>query len=428
MTRYVDRSIGVLKALSLFFVCTLIVVVPCPSRSVAESPVVAATANVKDHSQLRNVGLRSRLESSRKVFTETKAGHVAFIGGSITEMNGYRPMVCRDLQKRFPDTKFTFTDAGISSTCSTTGACRLDRDVLSKGPVDLFFVEFAVNDDQDAGHSFEDALRGMEGIVRHTLMHNPKADLVITHFVNPGMLKLIQSGKEPISISAHEKVAQHYGINTIRLSHEVKDRIADGTLDWKTFGGTHPAPAGNAIPAEMIDAMLAAVSTGDVQLTSDGSQFRPVRKTVEDIPDPIDQFSYSRARLIEHGAVKKGDGWIQHVPNWKEIKGGFRGRFANDELICSDKLEAECSYSFDGTGTGAYVLAGPDAGALEVTIDDSPPVRVELFHRFSSGLHYPRTVMFANDLKPGTHQVKLKLVPREGQQTAAARVLSFVAN
>jgi hypothetical protein len=57
------------------------------------------------------------------------------------------------LQRRFPDTKFTFTDAGLSSTCSTTGAFRLSTDVLSQGPVDLLFIEFAVNDDQDAGHA-----------------------------------------------------------------------------------------------------------------------------------------------------------------------------------------------------------------------------------------------------------------------------------
>ena len=41
----------------------------------------------------------------------------------------------------------------IASTCSTTGAFRLRDDVLIKGPVDLFFIEFAVNDDQDAGHA-----------------------------------------------------------------------------------------------------------------------------------------------------------------------------------------------------------------------------------------------------------------------------------
>ncbi|MEK6234719.1 MAG: prolyl oligopeptidase family serine peptidase, partial [Planctomycetales bacterium] len=64
-----------------------------------------------------NVRKRGSLNNSRIRFQNQRQGHVAFIGGSITEMNGYRPMVCENLQKRFPETEFTFTDAGISSTC-----------------------------------------------------------------------------------------------------------------------------------------------------------------------------------------------------------------------------------------------------------------------------------------------------------------------
>ena len=65
-------------------------------------------------------------------------------------MNGYRPMVSEWLQQRFPDTKFEFINAGIASTCSHTGAFRLDEHVLSKGRIDLLFAEFAVNDDRDS--------------------------------------------------------------------------------------------------------------------------------------------------------------------------------------------------------------------------------------------------------------------------------------
>ena len=93
----------------------------------------------------RNVNLRGSLANSLIQFEHEKTGHVAFMGGSITEMNGYRPMFCQWLETRFPDTEFKFTDAGISSTCSTTGAMRLKRDVLDHGPLDLFLVEFAVN-------------------------------------------------------------------------------------------------------------------------------------------------------------------------------------------------------------------------------------------------------------------------------------------
>jgi hypothetical protein len=98
----------------------------------------------------RNFTLRGTYSNCRIQFERNKRGHVAFLGGSITEMDGYRPLLCSMPEKRFPETDFTFTNAGISSTCSDTGAFRMQRDVLSKGPLDLLFVEFAVNDDQDS--------------------------------------------------------------------------------------------------------------------------------------------------------------------------------------------------------------------------------------------------------------------------------------
>lgn len=85
---------------------------------------------------------------------------VAFLGGSITEMEGYRPLVEKWLTERFPQTKFSFIRAGISSTCSNTGAFRFQRDVVAQGPVDLLLVEFAVNDDQDAHHDADGCVRG----------------------------------------------------------------------------------------------------------------------------------------------------------------------------------------------------------------------------------------------------------------------------
>ena len=66
----------------------------------------------------RNVILRGSYANSQLQFDKLKTGRVAFMGGSITQMNGYRPMVARWLQKRFPGTKFDFINAGISSTLS----------------------------------------------------------------------------------------------------------------------------------------------------------------------------------------------------------------------------------------------------------------------------------------------------------------------
>ena len=116
--------------------------------------------------------LRGDYRNSYQMFEKERVGTVAFLGGSITEMKGWRDMICEDLKQRFPYTKFTFIDAGIPSTGSTPGAFRLADDVLSKAKVDLLFVEAAVNEDTNGFNAIEQ-VRGMEGIVRHPLLSNP---------------------------------------------------------------------------------------------------------------------------------------------------------------------------------------------------------------------------------------------------------------
>ena len=88
------------------------------------------------------------------------------------------------------------------------------------------------------------------------------------------------------------------------------------------------------------------------------------------------------------------------------------------------------SFEFEGRAVGAYVLAGPDAGVLEVSIDGGEFKPANLYHHYSRGLHYPRTVMFATDLEPGKHSVKLRLArpPGDGARGTAARILEFAVN
>jgi lysophospholipase L1-like esterase len=362
------------------------------------------------------------LANARIEFEQNGRGHVAFIGGSITEMQGYRPMVVEILRRRFPRTEFTVTDAGISSTCSATGAFRLERDVLSKGPVDLFFIEFAVNDDQDAAHARRECIRGMEGIVRHVRRHNPAADVVVTYFVNPPMLETLTGGGVPVSIAAHDEVARHYGVSTIHLAREVAERIAAGSLTWAEYGGTHPKPAGNAVCARMIDELFSRAWKDP--LAADA------RKQPHAMPQPLDAGSYADGRLVDPGEARLGGGWSIGVPDWKSLKGQCRSRFAEVPLLVATEPGAELTLAFHGRAIGAYLLAGPDAGVLEASIDGGPFRAFDLLHRFSSNLHYPRTVIFNADLAPGEHALVLRVADEKNSASTghAERILAFVAN
>lgn len=371
-----------------------------------------------------NFILRGDLRNSRIQFEQKKRGHVAFIGGSITEMDGYRPKVCAMLQERFPETEFTFTDAGISSTCSDTGAFRLERDVLSKGPLDLFFVEFAVNDDQDGVYHANDALRGMEGVIAQARKHNPNVDIVMTFFVNENILRKLRQGKTTDSISSHSKVAEHYGVSLNNLAQELADLVNADKMDWKTFGGTHPNDYGNTMCATMIRNAL--LETWAKPLPADAAPAaHPVVKL-------IDEKSYANGRFLPFSAVTTDEHWKKGVPDWpKENNGMVRGRFVKDPMIYGSTAHSKLTVDFTGTAIGAYVLAGPDTGIITCTVDGKQTKEIDTLHRFS-GFNYPMTLMFFNELEDGDYTLELEILDnrpgRSKRGGTAFRALSFVGN
>ncbi|MCB0685326.1 MAG: prolyl oligopeptidase family serine peptidase, partial [Saprospiraceae bacterium] len=200
----------------------------------------------------RTVYFRQDLENFKERLGSGKKITVAFLGGSITYNGGWRDSTMTYLQARFPQVDFHFINAGIPSMGSVPGAFRAQRDVFSKGPIDLLFVEAAVNDATN-GRSPEAQIRGMEGIVRHALHTNPKMDIIMMHFVDPEKMATYNQGKTPEVILQHEKVANHYNITSINLAKEVNDRILNGEFTWKDdFKDLHPSPFGQGIYARSI--------------------------------------------------------------------------------------------------------------------------------------------------------------------------------
>jgi lysophospholipase L1-like esterase len=366
--------------------------------------------------QSENVTTRGTFSNSRLAFEKKKAGRVAFMGGSITEMNGYRPMVSKWLEERFSKTKFEFINAGISSTCSTTGAFRLRRDVLDHGPIDLFFIEFAVNDDQDAGHSKEACIRGMEGLIRQVREKSPKTDVVVTYFVNQGMLEQLKQGKVPLPMAAHERVLEKYGVSRVHLARELAHQIKQGSFSWQKFGGTHPKEPGNRLCANMHAQMLDKAWAGKM----------PKEDEDKKLPaQPIDENSYFNGRFLSPAKATLAEGWKFSEPEWNDLKGGKRKRYLDRPLLHSQGPGKPVHLKFEGQAIGAFVSAGPDAGILEFVIDGKRKGSVDLFHRYSRGLHYPRSVMFAHDLSPGPHEIELSI--KAGERTAV-RILEFCIN
>lgn len=205
-----------------------------------EAVVDFIVRNQPGYQQKQTIHRRGSLANSCLKFAKEKKGCVAFLGGSITEMRGWRNMIQEDLKQRFPDTEFTFIDAGIASTGSTPHAFRLANDVLWQAVPDLLFVEAAVNDDTNH-FNYIQQVRGMEGIIRHARTASPEMDIVMLHFIYDPFIPLLNKGIQPQVIMNHESVANYYNIPSINLVEEVARRMRDGEFNWEQFGGTHPA-------------------------------------------------------------------------------------------------------------------------------------------------------------------------------------------
>src|SRR5690606_23347297 len=135
---------------------------------------------------------------------EKKELTVAFLGGSITQNPGWKDKTVKYLKEAYPQTSFHFIYAGIASLGSVPHAFRLQTDVLSKGKVDLLFLEAAVNDLANETPATQQQ-KAMEGIVRHALTANPYMNIVVMAFVDENKIKDYDNGKTPAEVALHEQ-------------------------------------------------------------------------------------------------------------------------------------------------------------------------------------------------------------------------------
>jgi len=347
--------------------------------------------------------------------------HVAFLGGSITQKpSGHFAMVSEWLQQEWPNVDFKFTNAGLSSTCSVSGAFRLKRDVLSKGQVDLLIVEFAVNDDQDAGYDRKTATRGLEGIIRQYFRSNPKGDVISVQFVNRSMLDKIEAGGEAISAASHKGVARHYGVPIADVGQALASEIRNGRMSWANdYGGAHPTDGGYEFASGLITHIIKKTPLAEI----------PSPKT---LPQPLDSGSYSNAVVVDPQSLEWLGGW-----KWESVSrsllplGGIRDQYTAYRALRSDESGSYLYCGFNGTMLGAFILAGPDSGSVEVSVDGGEWKRIQLFHeRFSKGLNYPRFVILADDLPRGSHQAAIRVSDSKPEMSEgrAATMLFFGVN
>ncbi len=332
---------------------------------------------------------------------------IAYFGGSITAQPGWRVKSFDWFRKTWPAAKLTEINATIGGTNSEHGVYRCWQDVLSKKP-DLVFVEFAVN---DGGMPANDCFRAMEGIVRQTWIASPSIDICFVYTFRTGYEKDLEKGMNPAAASAHEMVAEWYGIPSINVALKTVQLAQEGKLIYvpKVVNGEkQPTPDGVILFSD--DGVHPHVEGGHVvytQVITDALTAWRQGAKAEDhaLRSPLIADNWDAAKLVPLTKSMLSDGWTK-LPAGEGLARTFADRLP--ELWYTDKPGATISFKVKGETVKLYDLLGPDGGQVDVEVDGKTRGPVP---RFDSYCTYYRlaNLFIARDLGPGEHAIKVTL-------------------
>ncbi len=339
-------------------------------------PAVAATY---DHDAFRAEECRVRdgLPNVAAKLAAGKTVRIAYLGGSITAANGWRPKTVTWFQKEFPKAKIVEINVAISGTGSDYSACRLDEDVLSQSP-DLVFLECRVN----GGGGYE--RQSVEGVVRHVWQHDPRIDICFVYTISQSMLKAMQAGKPSGFGSIMETIANAYGIPSIDLGVEVAKREKAGSLIFKgdepvegklvfSRDGVHPGGEGHDLYCEIIGRSMKEILAKE----------SPVRHA---LPEPLVEQNWNTAELLPIEKASLSDGWekvdVDHDPVYTESRGRTHAMLRG-AVKCSRAGET-VTVKWRGTTVGISDIPYGKPAVLEAIVDGGTPIQAKRIQREST--------------------------------------------
>lgn len=219
--------------------------------------VFAPTDYVSDEEmQLADCWQASKEDALAKVIqkaSQKEAVTIAVIGGSITQgtiSNGssdasvtekkcYADIFFSWWTESFPETEFTFINAGIGATDSYLGVHRVTADVLDKKP-DLVLVEFAVNDSNTFFYK-----KTYDNLVR----------MIAKNENEPAILLLFMAQTNGASAQENQSIIGfQYALPMVSYGNVMKEMLSSGKYDEKELSGdtVHPSALGHAITGEIL--------------------------------------------------------------------------------------------------------------------------------------------------------------------------------
>jgi hypothetical protein len=346
---------------------------------------------------------------------------IAYLGGSITAQDGWRPQTLAWFQKQFPKAHISEINAAIGGTGSDLGVYRLRHDVLDHHP-DLLFVEFAVN---DGGADPADIYRQMEGIIRQTWKSDPSIDICFVYTLVKDYLKPLQEGHFPRAASAMEKVADHYAIPSIHMGVEVARLEKEGKL---VFTGAKPQTDAEkaALKGKILfspDSVHPYTDTGHAiylqAIIRSMAQIENLGKPAPHVLGaPLVPNNLEAAQMLPLDRARLSAGWVKLDPATNHLARDFAHYLS--PMWTASKPGETLTIKFRGATLAIYDLLGPDCGQVSVQIDDQPS-RVQ--PRFDAFCIYHRLAKWAvaDHLSNTVHTVKFTI---QAEQPDKVKILA----
>ncbi len=337
--------------------------------------------------------------------THDKALTVGYFGGSITEGAGasdasktsWRARTTAWFRENFPDATVTEIQAAIGGTGSDLGMYRCEVDLLSKKP-DLVFIEFAVN---DSGMPYDNILAQAEAIYRKIWNANAYTDIVCVMTTTQAVAKLLETGGEYVSRSAHSVIAHRYGAPVIDIGNVLHYEVLRTGGDFLRFttDTVHPNDDGYQIYTDCVTGFLAKRKDA-----ADGSY------TAHVMPEKVCGKVAEDACMID---CVTADGFV--CDGFTEVEKSMCGRYPR--YIEATEPGSTLSFRFTGDTCAFYWMLAKDAGDVLVSVDGGKETLMRSWDHYCKAFNRAGAAFVAKELAVGEHTVTVRVAETKAEES-----------